>query len=205
MADGLAAIDDCQHQSSVLGHSNGAPGSSTVAYVPREILLGCCDVYPAVFHEAGACAHDLHRAVPRLAQILLDFGGVTDAHLAKRAYGGSVDGDDCAVRRDFAVSGVHCCHVPVLNDELQAELVRAGPLAVPAIVDHEIVLAALRIDGGDWERHTAQGDVSVIVYLPEYGAAVLQKAERAAVEVGSPGHDAINLCDADHLAARSEI
>ena len=102
-------------------------------------------------------------------------------------------GDDVAVRGNHRVIRIDFRHAPVANHILQTVRIRSRRPAVGAVVDDESVLAALRIDPRDGQRHLIDLYRAIVGNRTEHKGAVGHHAECAAVVVGRAHNRTVDL------------
>ena len=90
----------------------------------------------------------VHGTIPRLPQILRQHGGITHAHACrcKCIHRRAMHRDDITIGRDQRIIRIDLCHAPIANDILKAIRIRPRRSTIGAVVDDEVVLAALGVD-----------------------------------------------------------
>ena len=144
----LPPIDDGKEDVPLLRHTDRRTRCTTIADVARELLLARRHVDTAVLDKAWPRAEHLHGTIPRLPQILRQHGGITHAHACrcKCIHRRAMHRDDIAIGRNQRIIRIDLCHAPIANDILKAIRIRPRRSTIGAVVDDEVVLAALGVD-----------------------------------------------------------
>ena len=160
-----------------------------------------------VFNKPGTRAYHLYGTIERSRQMLRQRDGIAEPHAHRREgiHRRAVHGDDVAVRGDHGVVRVDLRHAPVPHDVLESVGIRPRRSAVGAVVDDEVVLAALGIDARDGQRRLIDLHRAVIGRDAEDKGAVLHDAERRTVKIRRADNASVDLRHADELAAWRKI
>ena len=144
----LPPIDDGEEDVPLLRHTDRRTRCTAVADVTRELLLARRHVDTAILDKARPRTEHLHGTIPRLPQILRQHGGITHAHAccSERIHRRAVHRDDIAIGRDQRIIRIDLRHAPIANDILKAIRIRPRRSTIGAVVDDEVVFAALGVD-----------------------------------------------------------